>query len=592
MRLRLAILIATVIFSITSVQAAGSNINPATDPMMLNREQQVQFRDQMLDEKDIRPVEDGTRLKDALDKQKKQQEENVMEGWVDLTINPKFQLNKIVFEGNENISNKKLQKIAEDLIGKEIYLEDILDLTVKVSRYYQSKGYITSYAYLPPQEIVDGVVTITIKESKIALKEVEGNKFERFFYFNNVAMYAPGLTKDKTFNARDLQGAMKNMNQTSYMKVSAAISKNKDDDTEIKLHVQDRFPLKLSLGWDDYGRNLTGRQRFTSVLGIDNFLGIGDKIYGGAILSKDSTGALAGYQIPISPYGTKLAFDFSYSDITIGGPYRNLGIKGAASNYSLKIIQPLKSTATQEIGAYVSFDAINSKSTSNKSHQDLSNYSLRVLRVGINSMFDDSRGRTIANIGVDIGTNGLGASDNIHNGQQSTFYKVIASLARVQRLPKKCLGIIRINGQYSPQSLYSAEQMFLGGVYSIRGYQPSELLGDYGVAGSIEIRTPIPGLEKVLPVKIKHWSDKIKLAAFYDWGYVKEHNNLYGYSSNFLHSVGFGTYINLTDAIYVQLGVGFPLGRKYYNEENARFYFSINTDIDKILLKPKERLNL
>ena len=89
---------------------------------------------------------------------------------------------------------------------------------------------------------------------------------------------------------------------------------------------------------------------------------------------------------------------------------------------------------------------------------------------------------------------------------------------------------------------------------------------------------------------MKHWSNNIKLAAFYDWGYVKEHNNLYGYPQNFLHSVGVGTYINLTDAIYVQVGVGIPLGKKYYNEENARMYFAINTDIDKILLKPKERL--
>ncbi len=48
--------------------------------------------------------------------------------------------------------------------------------------------------------------------------------------------------------------------------------------------------------------------------------------------------------------------------------------------------------------------------------------------------------------------------------------------------------------------------------------------------------------------------------------------------------------INLTDAIYVQVGVGIPLGKKYYNEENARMYFAINTDIDKILLKPRERL--
>lgn len=132
--------------------------------------------------------------------------------------------------------------------------------------------------------------------------------------------------------------------------------------------------------------------------------------------------------------------------------------------------------------------------------------------------------------------------------------------------------------------------MFLGGVYSIRGYQPCEILGDYGVAGSFEIRTPVPGLQKVLPEKIKSWSDKIKLAAFYDWGYVQEYNQVYNYPQQFLHSFGFGTYINLTEAIYVQMGIGIPIGPKFYNDDSARFYFSINTDIDKIFLKPRERL--
>lgn len=576
---------------LTSPALCANTINP-TDPAIINKDNQIQLRDSFIEEKIVQPVEYGTRMKDSLDKQKQQEKDlekadkTTLEA--NLTYNPEFVLKKVTFQGNTKISTKQLNKLAENIIGKDIHLEDIMELTIKVSRYYQSKGYITSYAYLPAQEIENGNVLIVIKESKIVSKEVEGNRWERVWYFNNVATY--GLAKDKVFNARDLQGAMKNMNNKPHMRVAASISKNEDHDTEIKLHVQDRLPLTLNLAWDDYGRNYTGRQRFTSVLGFENFLGFGDKIYGGSILSQDSTGALAGYSIPISKYGTRLAFDYSYSHVNLGGPYRSLGLTGDATSYSLRITQPIKSTATQDIAAYVSFDAINSTSKSQLFRENLSDYKLRVLRTGVNGMFDDSKGRTIANFGVDIGTNGLGASENIYNGQQSTFYKVVASLARVQRLPKKCIGIVRINGQYSPQSLYSAEQMYLGGVYSIRGYQPSELLGDYGVAGSFELRTPIPGLEKILPNKVKHWSNNIKLAAFYDWGYVKEHNNLYGYPQNFLHSVGVGTYINLTDAIYVQVGVGIPLGKKYYNEENARMYFAINTDIDKILLKPKERL--
>ena len=43
--------------------------------------------------------------------------------------------------------------------------------------------------------------------------------------------------------------------------------------------------------------------------------------------------------------------------------------------------------------------------------------------------------------------------------------------------------------------------MFIGGAYSIRGYQPSELIGDYGIAGSLELRTPIPGIKAIFPKK-------------------------------------------------------------------------------------------
>lgn len=581
------------LFALLILNSGCANADPlfnVIDPAIINRDNQIQLKDSFIEEEIIEPVEDETRLKDILDKQKQKkiEEDYLLDN--NLIENPQFRLNNVFFSGNTKISSRKLERLASDLIGKDVYLEDILDLTIKVSRYYQKKGYLTSYAYLPAQDITNGNVVIMIKESLVESTEVEGNKWERDWFFKNVAFYPTGLKKGNVFNARDLQGAMKDINDTSYMKGAVSISKNEDYNTEIKLHIQDRFPLSLKVAWDDFGRNYTGRQRFTGILGFDNFLGFGDRIYGGTILSSGSAGALAGYQIPISKYGTKLAFDYSYSKVNLGGPYRDLGITGNAETYSLRIIQPIRNTATQDISAFVSFDALNSKSKSNLFRENLSDYKLRVLRTGINSMFDDSWGRSIVNIGVDLGTDGLGASSNIDGAQQSTFYKVIASLARVQRLPKKSLVIFRVNGQYSPQSLYSAEQMYLGGVYSVRGYQPSELLGDYGVAGSVELRTPIPGLERVLPEKYKSWSDRIKLAFFYDFGYVKEHNDLYGYPSNFLHSTGVGANINLMKDIYIQIGVGIPLGRKYYNEESCRLYFSVNADIDKILLKPKERL--
>src|SRR5574344_2390228 len=511
---KLAILVVFFLLS-AGVSMAAPMSMPGLNPEVINKQNQRQIEGQQVDKKFIQTVPED------LDKEKKQLEDAKKKETIqgNLTYNPSFKLNKVVFTGNTKIPEKQLQKLTAQLVGKDIRFENILDLTVKASRYYQKKGYLTSYAYLAPQEVKDGVVVISIKESKVVNKEAIGNHWAREWYFKNVAMSGQGLQQDKIFNAKDLQGAMKTINQENYMKASAELSKDKNDDTVIKLHVADRFPLKFSLGWDDFGRDYTGRQRFTGILGLDNVTGIGDKIYGGAILGQDQTGALAGYQIPINKYGTKLSFDYSYSRVTLGGPYRNMDIVGNATDYAIRLTHPLINTATKDLTASISVDAVNSTSRSHNPYNTFSDYRLRVLRTGLYGMFDDSHGRTIANIGADLGTNGLGASDNIDKGPHSVFYKIIAGVTRVQRLPKECLGSVRINGQYSPEPLYYSEQMYLGGVYSIRGYQPSELLGDYGVAGSFEIRTPVPGLKQVLPEILKHCSYKINLASFCDWGY-------------------------------------------------------------------------
>ena len=555
------------------------------DPGVINRQNIEQLKDLNIEKNVIQTTEEEIERQKKLE-EKIDEKEIIKDG---LTYNPQFLLKEIIFEGNTVISTKKLKKLTSKYEETEIYLEDLADLTLEISRYYQKKGYITSFAYLDAQEIIDGVVTIKIHESKVAKKEVYGNKWEKDRYLENFVLGGFGLNYNNVFNAKALQGAMGELNTSPYMQGTVALSRDEKKDTEIKLNVQDRFPISLDMSWDDFGRNYTGRQRFTTILGIDNLTGYGDRIYGGAILAQDSKGAIAGYEIPIGRWGTKLGFDYSHSRMDLGGPYRPYGIHGYANDYIIRLTQPIKRTASQEIYFTTAFDWLNSK-TESTMYGSISDYSLRVLRSAVRGIFNDKYGRTLANIGVDIGFNGIGASGNIDNGPRSSFYKIIAGLARIQRLPKECLAIARINGQYSAQALYPMEQMFIGGAYSVRGYQPSELIGDYGVAGSFEVRTPIPGIKALFPKKYEDkLARKIKLALFYDWGYVKEHHGLYNYETNFIHSVGVGSHINFTDEIALQIGIGIPLSRKL-NENSGRLYFSLSTELDKLFMKPIQRL--
>ena len=496
--------------------------------------------------------------------------------------NPHFMLEKIVFEGNtvKDIKESDLQNLALEVLGEDVYFDELLEVCSKVTNLYRSKGYLTSYATVPPQRIVDGVATIKIVESKVGDMNIEGEKWTREWYLKHIIMGKAGLRQGDVFNAKNLQRAMKEINREDYVQVQTEIERQKggDENTAITLNVRDRFPINFDVTYDDYGRSYTGAQRVSFLLGMHNLTGLGDKIYGGTILSNGATGWMAGYSLPISSYGTRLSFDFNDSHVRLKGPYRNLGVRGNAQSYFFKLTQPLVQTAKSDLFFYTGYDLVNANTSwrnNTGNPERLSTYNLNVWRSGFYGMTDDNYGRWIGNLGIDFGMGGNGHGAT----QDTTFFKVSAGATRVQRLTARTAGIVRVNGMYSPNKLFAAEQFQLGGPYTLRGYQPAELIGDYGVSGTVEYRFPFPFLNHIS----QKLDERVRLAIFYDFGWIGENGNVYNYPKSFLQSVGFGSYLSFTDWLTASFGVGFPLGEKKYGESTARFYFSVNGDLDRLI---------
>ena len=576
MKKHLSYLIAAVCFlSMTQAQAevfpAGANV-AGYSPATYNTSEIENQRNYQIDKGYVQSLDDVTKDEQIYDATV--EENQAREG---VLYNPHFLLEKINFEGNTKIKTEELEALAREVLGEDVYFDELLEVCSKVTNLYRSKGYLTSYATVPPQRIVDGVATINIIESKVGALNIEGEKWTREWYLKHIIMGKAGLREGDVFNAKNLQRAMKEINKEDYVQVQTEIERQKDGDenTEITLNVRDRFPINFDVGYDDYGRSYTGAQRVSILLGMHNLTGLGDKIYAGSIISTHATGWMAGYSLPVSSYGTRLSFDFNDSHVRLAGPYRSMHVKGNAQSYFFKLTHPLIQTAKSDLYAYTGYDLVNADTTAYNGQARLADYTLHVWRSGLYGMTDDSYGRWIGTLGIDFGMGGNGNSKIC----DTRFFKLSGGITRVQRLFARSFGIVRVNAMYSPNNLYAAEQMQLGGPYTLRGYQPAELIGDYGVSGTVEYRFPIPFLNKIAP-KI---DERIKLAAFYDWGWIGAHDNIYDYPKQFLHAVGFGTYLTFTDWLTAQIGVGFPIGHKYYHENTARFYFSVNGDLDRII---------
>jgi hemolysin activation/secretion protein len=70
------------------------------------------------------------------------------------------------------------------------------------------------------------------------------------------------------------------------------------------------------------------------------------------------------------------------------------------------------------------------------------------------------------------------------------FFYFRGSAGRTQQLPAGFSAHLQLDGQASPTPLISNEEFTVGGVSSVRGYLVAEQLGDSGLRGSFELRTP------------------------------------------------------------------------------------------------------
>ena len=159
------------------------------------------------------------------------------------------------------------------------------------------------------------------------------------------------------------------------------------------------------------------------------------------------------------------------------------------------------------------------------------------------------------------------------NDAEKNYWIFRAQLARLQPLfgwssdvPEQTLHnwqlFTKIEGQYTDQTLIPTEKLMLGGYNCLRGYRTRGYVGDYGVYGTFELRTPLlvdsfASLFGSREGKVAF--DRLQFLAFCDWG-IAQYNNLpNGYDDNkFLCSVGIGARLAVTQYSQVKCDIAFP----------------------------------
>ena len=471
---------------------------------------------------------------------------------------PRFFVKKIGLSGNTVLSSAALEKYTAPYENKDSSFEELAAVADKITDVYIAAGYSTSQAYLAPQKIEDGGVTIKVVEGKVGAVRVEGNKY----FKNEIYQDAIRLRQDRIFAYQDLESSLYALNQKPDLAAKGYIVPGKEPATsDIVLKAEEKYPLHAYYGFNNRGSKLTHRQRHEAHFDDNNLLGYGDILNTSFSMAEEGAfnAGFVSYEFPIERTGTTLRLDTSYVHSRLVGDFRSNEIVGKNLSVFPSVTQNLIRGLKFALDWFLGFDYTDSRTISDGTKISLDK--MRVLKTGPRLTFQDTGGRTILSTDVDWGIpRFLGGSDEndpeasrVNSGGDFLYYT--AGVARIQRLPESMYLVLRANGQWTNDTLTSVEEFHAGGAYSVRGYPESDAVGDYGYNFSAELNVPVPFLPK-------DQGAPYRLITFLDGAETcfRERAAETTVKDSFLLGAGAGIRVNLNTNTSLQLDFGWPIG--------------------------------
>jgi hemolysin activation/secretion protein len=483
---------------------------------------------------------------------------------------PKIKVEEFKLRGNTIIPTPELEALVEPFEHKELTLREIKEVAKRITLRYREGGWVLSYAYLPPQDIKKegGDVEIAIVEVKVDRVVVQGNQEYKTGFFLE---YLQGLSEQPALRKDLLDRSLLLLNDYPGLSCSATLRPgSRPGTTDVCIDVRDASPTQLTLSGDNLGNDSISEYRFGAEIMWGNMWSGGHEISIRTVLGTEMDNLkfiMFGLRSPLDSNGLWLDASLGWMDYQVEGVTAPLEPTGKGGIFSIGFTYPYYReqdyTLTGQLG--LSGREIEQYMLGVSTARD----SLRVLYIGFEvDSVDGESGRTLfsAQLRQGLGTF-LGGTSSSDEGSRAdatnSFTKVAAEICRIQRLSDDAHVVLRMSAQYSADSLLVSEQIGLGGVDSIRGYNAFEYAGDWGYVATAELRLMPPFLGEMDDPftgsggKIE---DAFQLVLFFDYGRVELHNPEVGESSDTdLFGAGVGVRVDYPDGS-ISLDVGWPLG--------------------------------
>jgi hemolysin activation/secretion protein len=486
----------------------------------------------------------------------------------------KVKVKRVEVLGNTVFSQAEIDAAVERFIGQETSFEDLLAIRTAITDLYTRNGYSTSGAFLPPQDITSGVITIQVVEGKLERIDIEGLRHLQ----DNYVRSRIALEAGSPINLKRLESALQLLQLDPLLsRVQAELTAGTAPGLSVlKLNLTEAPPITSAVVLDNQGSPSTGSFGGTAVFSHNDLLGFGDRLSASYGLTEGSNSSNFSYEIPLNARDGTLSLRYANSQSRIiEPPFSDFDINARSRTFSLGFRQPIIRNPTTEVALSLSADLRQSQTfllgdmPFSFSEGPVNGKSkVTALRFTQDWLHRSPHRVLAARSQFSLGIDAFGATIN-ETGTDGRFFSWLGQFQWVQALSPNATLIARVGTQLTPDSLLPLEQFSMGGLDTVRGYRQNQRVADNGIVGSVEVRFPL--------FRSSDNSQLLQIAPFFDigkvWNTTRETP-----SPSTLASIGLGLRWQLDPNFTVRLDYGIPLNR-VNNEGNtlqdSGLFFSI-----------------
>jgi len=407
-----------------------------------------------------------------------------------------FTLQSLDVSGNVVLSDDVLLGPYRAEIGKTISVQRVYEIAAGMTAVYRDAGYVLSAVVVPAQAIAEGKVSLSAVEGYLSAVSVEGYKGRRD---GMVEAIGRDLTSEKPLRLATLERNLLLLNDLPGITAQGVLQRSATEpggsDLTIRLA---RQATGFDAGVNNRGSEVQGPVRYEGGLTLNSLFGLfGETRF--SFLAADPTSELKyGFishtsRLTASGLDLRVYASKSRAEPELGVDFQDFNLETDTDQVGAELKYPIIRSRERNLyarGALTYHDGATDSTFPEEVTRDV----ISALRAGLTwDQVDRWNGVNIVDWEFAQGIDAFGASDEgdpqlSRDGGRPDFTKTTLYLARLQSLGSGWSILLAGSGQYAFTNLLSPEEFAFGGEPFGRAYDSSELVGDSGAAGKLELR--------------------------------------------------------------------------------------------------------